>query len=133
MENKFMENLQDYNKSAMASAKALETINTQLIEKLTGKQMELANATFETGTRYFSSLTEVKGYQDLLAEQTKLASEYNEKLIEAARETADIIAEARESYQAWMEESLKSMTGNVDFSIPGLKEMTAKTASKKAA
>lgn len=132
MDTKMFENWQDYSKGAMASAKELETINTRVIEQLTAKQMELANVAFETGTRYMSSLTEVKGVQELLAEQTKLATEFNEKLIEAARNTADILTESREAYQAWFEKSYKSAAEGVDFTLPGLTP-AKKPAAKKAA
>ncbi|CAN0462372.1 unnamed protein product, partial [Phaeothamnion confervicola] len=95
MENKFMENWQEYGKNAIEAAKELEAINTQVIEKITGKQMELANAAFEASTKYVSSLGEVKGVQDLFSEQTKLATEFNEKVLEAARTTADLLTETR--------------------------------------
>jgi len=132
MDNKLMENWQEYSKSALAAAKELETINTQTVEKLTAKQMELANVAFETGTKYVATLSEVKGYQDLMAEQTKLATEFNEKLIEAARSTADILTESREAYQAWIEKSLKIATANTDFTLPVF-PLAKKSAPKKAA
>ncbi len=118
MDNKLMENWQDYGKNAMAAAKELEVINTQVIEKITGKQMELANAAFEAGTKYLSSLGEIKGPQDLLAEQTKLAAQFNEKIMEAARTTADILTETREAYQAWMEKGLKAVGGSTELVMP---------------
>ncbi|MGE0860136.1 MAG: phasin family protein [Gammaproteobacteria bacterium] len=132
MENKFIENWQEYGKTALESAKELETINTQVIEKITGKQMELANAAFEASTKLFSSLGEVKGYQDLLSEQTKLATEFNEKLLEAARSTADILTESREAYQAWLEKGLKSVTSNSEVVLPTFL-FPKKATGKKAA
>ena len=130
MDNKFIENWQEYGKNALEAAKELETINTQVIEKLTGKQMELANAAFEASTKLFSSLGEVKGYQDLLSEQSKFATEFNEKLIDAARTTADILTESREAYQAWIEKGFKAVSGNADFTIPSFFPLKA---AKKAA
>lgn len=131
MENKFVENWQEYGKNALESAKELEAINTKVIEKITGKQMELANTVIETGTKYFGSLGEVKGYQELIAEQTKLAAELNDKLIEAARGAADIISETREAYQAWLEKGLKAVTGNAELVVPNL--VFGKKTEKKAA
>lgn len=131
MENKFIENWQDYGKNALEAAKELEAINSQVIEKITGKQMELANAAFEAGTKYISTISEIKGYQEFFAEQTKLASEFNEKLIETARGTADIIAESREAYQAWVEKGLKTFTANADLVIPSF--LSVKKTVKKAA
>jgi hypothetical protein len=132
MDNAFINNWQDYSKNAVAAAKELETINTQVIEKLTGKQMELANAAFETSTRYMSSLSEVKGYQDIMSEQAKLAAEFNEKLIDTARSTADIMTESRELYQAWVEKNMKAVTGGIEFAMPGF-PAAKKPAAKKAA
>ena len=131
MENKFIENWQDYGKNALEAAKELEAINQQVIEKITGKQMDLANAAFEAGTKYIGAISEVKGYQELLAEQTKLVSEFNEKLIEAARSTADIISESREAYQAWVEKGLQAFTANADLVIPNF--LNLNKAFRKAA
>jgi uncharacterized protein involved in exopolysaccharide biosynthesis len=131
MDNKLIESWQDYTKNALAAAKELEVINSQVIEKLTAKHMELANAAFEAGTKYVSTLSEVKGYQDLIAEQTKLASEFNEKMIEAARTTADILTESREAYQAWLEKGFKAVAGGSEFVLPSL--FASKKPVKKAA
>ncbi len=131
MDNKFIENWQDYGKNAMAAAKELEVITTQIIEKITGKQMELANAAFEAGTKYVSSLGEIKGVQDLFSEQTKLATAFNEKILEAARSTADILTETREAYQAWMEKGLKAISGNAELVMPNF-AFPIKTAKKAA-
>lgn len=131
MDNKLMDTWQDYTKNALTSAKELEVINSQVIEKLTAKHMELANAAFEAGTKYVSTLSEVKGYQDLVAEQTKLATEFNEKLIDAARTTADILTESREAYQAWLEKGFKAVSAGGEFTLPAL--FTPKKPVKKAA
>lgn len=131
MDTKFVENWQEYGKNALESAKELEAINTKVIEKITGKQMELANTVIETGTKYFGSLGEVKGYQELIAEQTKLAAELNDKMIEAARGAADIISETREAYQAWLEKGLKAVTGNAEIVMPNM--VFGKKTEKKAA
>lgn len=131
MDKKFIENMQEYSKNAMAASKELEVINTQVIEKITGKQMELANVAFEAGTKYVSSLGEVKGVQELFSEQTKFATEFNEKLLAAARGTADILTETRDAYQAWLEKGLKALTGNAEFAMPNFGLPTK--AAKKAA
>lgn len=132
MDNKLMESWQEYSQSALSAAKELEVINTQVLEKLTSKQMELANSVFETGTRYASSLSEVKGYQEFAAAQTKVAAEFYESMTETARGSADIISEAREAYQSWFENGLKTITKNADFSMPGFAPAAKKTAKKAA-
>ena len=131
MDNKLVDNWQEYGKNAIEAAKELEAINTKVIEKITGKQMELANAAFEVSTKYISSLGEMKGYQDLLSEQTKLATELNEKFLETARSAADILTETREAYQAWFEKGLKAVTGNSELLVPNFLFPTK--VAKKAA
>ena len=119
MDNKFIENWQEYSKSALTAAKELEAINTQIVEKFTGKQLELANAAFEVGTKYLSSLSEVKGYQELLAEQTKLVTEFNEKFIETAKDRkAHIVA-----LSALLTTTMPSMKTTIDaFRRAGLRD-----------
>lgn len=134
MEN-IMNNFQEYTKNATVAAKELEAINSDIIQKLTGKQMEIANQTFEMGTKYFGNMTETKDYQNIIGEQTKMVAEFNEQMIEAARETADIVTEARESYQTWVEKQVEVFTGAVDFSFPmtNIAPVKAKRTTKKAA
>ncbi len=132
MDNKVVENWQDYTKSALASVKELEVINTRVFEKLTGKQMELANTAFEAGTRYMSALSEVKAYPEFVSEQAKMIAEFNETLITTARGSADIMSEAREAYQAWFEQGLKSLTANANFEIPGFAPLTRQATVKTA-
>ncbi len=131
MDNKIAENWQEISKNTLAAAKELEAINASVIEKLTGKQMELANAALESGTQSVSALTAVKGYQELLAEQTKLAGEFNEKLIEASRQTADIITESREAYQGWLEKGFQTFAATTQFVVPNF--APANKPVKKAA
>ncbi len=131
MDNKIAENWQEISKNTLAAAKELEAINASVIEKLTGKQMELANAALESGTQSVSALTAVKGYQELLAEQTMLAGEFNEKLIEAARQTADIFTESREAYQGWLEKGFQAFAATTPFVVPNF--ATEKKPVKKAA
>jgi hypothetical protein len=132
VDNRLVENWQEYSKTALAASKELETINTQVIEKLTGKQMELANTAFETGTRYMATLSEIKDYPGFVAEQSKIVAEFNETFIEAARSSADLMSSAREAYQSWFEQGFKRVVDGSTFDIPGAAQ-PAKAANKKAA
>ena len=131
MENKFIETWQEYSKNAVESAKELEAINAKIVEKITGKQMELANTVFEAGTKYCGAIGEVKGPQELIAEQLKFAAEFNEKLLTAARGTADMLVQTREAYQGWMEKAFKAASVGAEQLIPSF--AAPKKAEKKAA
>lgn len=131
MSKKYAENWQEYNKPALEAAKELEIINTEIIEKFTAKQLELVNVAFETGTKSVKAIAELKGPQDLVAEQTKLSREFNEQLIESARATAGIISESREAYQGWLDRSWETITANVVTFAPNF--ATVKEPAKKTA
>ena len=131
MGNKYAENWQEYNKSALTAAKELEIINAEIIEKLTAKQLALANIAFETGTNSVKAIAEFNGPQDLLAEQTKLSREFNAQLIDSARATANIISESREAYKDWLDKGLEAITANVETFVPNF--ATAKEPAKKTA
>lgn len=131
MGNKFAENWQEYNKSALEAAKELEIINTKIIEKLTTKQLELANMAFETGTESVYAVAALKGPQDLVAAQAKLSSEFNEQLIESARTTANIISESREAYKGWLDKSMATITANAETFMPNF--AAAQASAKKTA
>jgi phasin family protein len=131
MDSKIFEKYQEFGENFFAAAKDLEALNTKTFEKLTGKQIEFANAAIEAGTRFTTSLGSVKALPEFLAEQTKLAAELNEQFIAAARSAADIISESREAYQAWFERGVKALTGSNDFAVPAFVFPFA--PSKKAA
>lgn len=130
MDYKFFENWQDYGKNAMAAAKELETINTELLQQLTNKQLELTNTAIEAGTRYWQTLGDVKAYPELLSDNTRMAAEFNEKLMETTRETADILAQSRESYQSWLENNLQRAGVPTTFTLT---PEAAKKPARKAA
>lgn len=132
MDAKLFEDWNTYSQTKMAAAKQLETLNTQLVEKLTSKQMEFANAAFEAGSRYTSMLVESKDFQSFAAVQTQATSEFGESLMESARSSANILSGAQAEYQAWFDKSLSAFTNGVDLVVPGVKS-AAKKPSKKAA
>ena len=127
MDNKYAENWQEYNKSALEAAKELEIINTDVIEKLTSKQSELVNAAVETGTKSVQAMAEFKGPQDLVAEQTKLSRAFNDQVMQSARATADIISASREAYGAWLENRLTAITAHAE-TVATPKKSTQKAA-----
>ena len=111
METNLLKNWQNYNQQALEAATELKTINTSVVEQLTSKQMALANATFEISTKSINLVGELKdlnGFQDLVSEQTKLATEFNEQMLATARASANIITESRERYQTWLEDTMKA-------------------------
>lgn len=107
---------QDMTQSAMDAAKELEVINTDLMQGLTGAQMELANAAFESGARYMTAISEAQDYQQIVAEQGKAYAEFNETLLASVRSSAEAFGSARDAYQSWFENSLRAIP---NAQVPG--------------
>jgi glycine betaine/choline ABC-type transport system substrate-binding protein len=117
-----------FGKSAMASAKELETINVKLVEKLSAKNMELFNSAVEINNKFVALLGQPAGLQDLMNEQLKLVGEYNGKMVTTIKEAADIVVESQDEYKTWLESGLKSVAQAAQEFSP-----MPKTAKKKAA
>ena len=103
------ENIEKFQKAAADSAKELETINTKVYEQLFEKQRDFVNNVVELGTKYVETVSAVKGVQEILSVNMNVATEYNETLAAATRDTADIISASREDYQGWFEKGMKTM------------------------
>jgi phasin family protein len=113
-------------KTALDSGKSLEALNLKLIEQLSKKQMELASSAFEASNKWAAAMGEVKALPELLALQSKLASEYSAKVIAAARETADLLSASRDEYKVWFEKGFQVISAQAEAVAP-------KATSRKAA
>ena len=113
-------------KTALDSGKALEALNLKLLEQLSKKQMELATSAFEASNKWTAAISEVKALPELIALQSKLASEYSAKVIAAARETADLLTASRDEYKVWFEKGFQIITAQAEAVAP-------KATARKAA
>mgnify|MGYP000624723725 CR=1 FL=1 len=113
-------------KTALDSGKSLEALNLKLIEQLSKKQMELASSAFEASNKWAAAMGEVKALPEMLALQSKLASEYSAKVIAAARETADLLSASRDEYKVWFEKGFQVISAQAEAVAP-------KATARKAA
>jgi phasin family protein len=110
MDNTFFAQWESFTKSAVDSGKELEALNMKLVEQVTQKQMELLSSALETGNQWFSTFGEHKALPELIAAQSKLASDYSSKLLAASRETGDLLTASRDDYKAWFEKMMKLLS-----------------------
>lgn len=113
-------------KSATDASKALEALNLKLVEQLSKKQVELMTAAFEASNKWVSSFSEHKALPELMTAQSKLASDYNAKLVAAARETANLLTVSREELKSWFEKSFQTISAQTGIEVP-------KATARKAA
>jgi hypothetical protein len=110
MDNKFFAQWESFTKSAIDNGKELEALNLQLVEQLSQKQMELLTSAMEVGNKWVSSFSEYKALPEMLAAQSKLASEYNGKLMAVSKETTDLLSASSEGYKGWFEKGMKLLS-----------------------
>jgi phasin family protein len=108
MSNEFIKQWTDLNKNAMEAIKELGEINTTTMTRLTQRQMEMVNLYMEGGAKQLQTLSEAKGVPDTVAAQTQVITEVNEKLMENARQTIEILNDAKTQLSAWAEKSMEN-------------------------
>ena len=110
MENTFLAQWESFAKSAFDSTKELETLNLKLFEQLSQKQMDLLTGAVELGNKWVSNFGEYKGVSEIVAAQSKLASEYGSKVLSVSKDTTDLLNASREDYKVWFEKGFKLWT-----------------------
>lgn len=110
MQPDILNSFEKLNKTTLNSARRLGEINTRAFGRLSACQLEAASDYLEGGVKQVQVLGEAKGLRDVLAGQSRLAVELNEKLVEHMRQTAAILADARGEYASWVEDGLKTAT-----------------------
>ncbi|MGH8602587.1 MAG: phasin family protein [Gammaproteobacteria bacterium] len=113
MQFEIMEPWSQFGSISYASLKELGEISTKTFEKMGEQQLGWVNACVDTGIKQVTWLTESKGYKDLLAGQTKLMTEYNEKMLDAARKTTEIMTDSKDEMAAWFEKTQENGTAPV--------------------
>ncbi len=95
-------------RSTLQATKELEGIGTRVFERLAQEQAQFLSSCVDAGVKQFSLVSQTKDYRDLWTEQAKVASEYNDRLMSSAKNTADILNDARGELASWFERGLSS-------------------------
>lgn len=117
------------------SLRELGEINARAIKRLTEIQLALANLGIDGTVRQTRLLTTTSSYSDLVAAQSRMASEYGGRLLEISREAAEGLSESREAFVAWAKRSFEKTPGTVNKPAGKSKPKTAvrRGTSRKAA
>ena len=110
MQNEMMKQWTELNKTAMDAMKELGEINTSVMTRLTQRQMDMVNLYMEGSAKQMAAFSEAKGMQDIVSAQTRLFTELNEKLIDNARQTIEILMDVKTQLSAWAEKSMENAT-----------------------
>ena len=110
MQNDLIQQWTELNKAAMEAIKELGEINTTAMTRLTQRQMDMVNLYIEGGSKQLTALSEAKGVQDIVSAQSRLFTELNEKLMENARQTLEVLVDVKSELSAWVEKSVENAT-----------------------
>ena len=108
MQNDIVKNMEMLNKAAIESAKRLGDINVRTLEKLAQRHIEAAADYLEGGVRQLKLIGESKDVQAAVQEQSRLTAELNEKFVEHAKKTAEVLTEVKGELTDWAEDGMKA-------------------------
>lgn len=110
MQNELIQQWTELNKTAMEAIKELGEINTNAMTRLTQRQMEMVSLYMEGSAKQLEALSQAKGVPDLITAQSQLFAELNEKLMENARQTLEVLVEVKTELSSWVEKSVQNAT-----------------------
>ena len=109
----------EINRAALAPLVQWNELATQTAEKLTRHGLALAQDIVELGARQLQLAGEVKDPQKWLLEESKVLTEYGQKLAARAGDYLDVSKEVRESVVSWGEKTAKLTAETI---IPEVRE-----------
>ncbi len=107
-ENELLIQWTELNKTTVNAIKELGEINTTAMTRLTQRQMDMMKLYMETGAKQLELLGKVQNMQDLSVSQAKLFTEMNERLLENARQTVNVLVDVKAELSAWVEKEMHS-------------------------
>ena len=126
MQKEFVAGIEKMNKTTVEAVKRLGEIQLRSIERLTEAQIEASTEYMNEGVKQLQTLAGSKDLQGVVDSQSKYIAEMNEKVIENAKKTAEILTETKSELTEWVEAGVKAASDT-----PFAKAVAA--ATKKAA
>ena len=110
MSNDMLNKWTEMNQSAMNSIKELGDINTKMMTRLTQRQMDMMNLYMEGSAKQMEAMKGVANPQDAVSTQTGFYTDMNEKLMDNARQTLEVLMEAKAELTDWAEKGMSQAT-----------------------
>lgn len=108
MQNDYLKNIETLNKSVIESAKRLGDINVRTMEKLVERQLAATSDYLQGGVKQLELMGQNKDIQAVVKEQARLATELNERLVEHAKETAEVLSQVKGELTEWAQDGMKA-------------------------
>ncbi len=108
MQNDILKNIETLNKAAIESAKRLGDINMRTFEKLAQRNLEAAADYLDGSVQQLKLMGEAKDVQSVVEEQARLSTELNEKFVEHAKKTAEVLTDVKGELNDWAQDGMKA-------------------------
>jgi hypothetical protein len=114
MQTQLINQWSEFSRKTFESLSELGQISSRFVEQLSRQQLSVLNATVEATSRGTQLIRETYGYGKLLENQSTAAAEYNKRVLTIARQTANILTEARDDLSSWAERGVKNVERGVE-------------------
>ena len=94
-------------KNAVEPMMQLNELTVRAMERVARQQLDVARDYLDLGTKQATIMSGAESPEDLLSEQTKLVSDFGERLTNRAQEFAKITTETQQAVAQWAEKSAK--------------------------
>jgi phasin family protein len=108
MTTEVFETLNKLTQQTLENWKKLGETNLKIGQSILSEQIELTTALVEATTKSAEEASKTKDVKELASLQAELAQETGKLLLDSARSTADIVAEAGKVYNQLFETTLKA-------------------------
>ncbi|MCK4946457.1 MAG: phasin family protein [Alphaproteobacteria bacterium] len=107
MQNDIMDNIQKMTQATMDNLKKISETNIRASEKLMQEMTDLTTTVLEAATEGAEDMAETKNYSDIPSMQAKMSKDLSKKVMDTARTSADILADAGKVYAGLFEAGMK--------------------------
>ena len=114
MQTQLINQWSEFSRKTLESLSELGQISSRFAEQLSRQQQSMLNATVEATSRGTQLIRETYGYGKLLESQSTAAAEYNKRVLNIARQTANILTQARDDLSSWAERGVKNVERGVE-------------------
>lgn len=109
MQNDMLKKIETLNKATIESATRLGAMNMRTFETLTQRNIEVVSDYLDSSVQQLKAMGESKDIQAAVKEQVRLSTELNEKFVEHAKKTAEVLNEVKGELTDWAQDGMKAV------------------------
>ena len=124
------EQMNEWSKSAVDAMLRLNEIASRATERLAQQQLAVMSDYYESGLDQMKLLSEGKGVQDVLAGQSKFATQGGEKWVASTRKLLEISLQAQSELGQWMNDRFNQLSAQAKQTAEQAQKVVQQGAQK---